>query len=64
MQRRTLGLVTGLLAGVALAAGCSTLDKEIAMNQHASGPFDVKLAKLEPYYRDLIDEYFPAKLAW
>jgi len=49
MQRRTLGLVTGLLAGVAWAASCSTPDKEIAMNQHASGPFDVKLGKLEPY---------------
>src|SRR5512141_2796781 len=52
MQRRTLGLVTGLLAGVALAAGCSTIDKEIAMNQRASGPFDVKLGPLEPYNTD------------
>ena len=48
---RTATLLLALLAGVAAAA---TLNpnikiKETVMNQHAHGPFDVKLGKLEPY---------------
>ena len=47
-------------------------DKAMMDSVRAFNPFDLysksdakpQLSKLRPYYNDLINEFFPAKLAW
>lgn len=46
-----LVLLAGLAAHAA-ATDSSTRSKDTVMTQHARGPFDVKLAPLEPYNKD------------
>ena len=55
MVRRTFHALLALLAGIALhalAADPTNFDRSTAMNHHARGPFDVKLAPLPPYNDD------------
>ena len=47
-----LVLLAGVAAAPAVATDSSIRTKDTVMTQHARGPFDVKLAPLEPYNKD------------